>query len=117
MPSCQSLDYSVEPMEHISTLLGNSLLLLTFDDKPIEAMRRDQIFSAIDFGSNCCGLLGLFLGISLLSLAELFYWMTIRVACAMRTESVEVVEEERDIVKIREESIITNKELSTAIIV
>ncbi|KAG6463948.1 hypothetical protein O3G_MSEX014180 [Manduca sexta] len=42
------------------------------------SMRRSELFGLTDFIANCGGLLGLFLGFSFLSLAEIFYYMTLR---------------------------------------
>lgn len=45
---------------------------------------RTELFGITDFFANFGGLLGLFIGFSLLSLIELFYYLTIRILCNIK---------------------------------
>ncbi|XP_050514292.1 pickpocket protein 28-like isoform X1 [Diabrotica virgifera virgifera] len=45
---------------------------------------RSELYGHLDFLSNVGGLLGLFIGFSLLSLFEIIYFMTIRIFCNMK---------------------------------
>lgn len=55
-------------------------IIVKFQDNEFFSVIRKKQFSNIDFISYCGGILGLFAGISLLSIIELFYFFTIRVA-------------------------------------
>lgn len=41
-------------------------------------MKRTELYTDLDFISNCGGLLSLFIGTSLLSIVEVFYFFTVR---------------------------------------
>jgi Amiloride-sensitive sodium channel len=45
------------------------------------ALRRSQLYGTTEFLANCGGLLGLFLGFSIVSILELVYFCTIRLFC------------------------------------
>lgn len=47
-------------------------------------MRRSELYGLYDFVSNFGGLFGLFLGMSLMSLFEIIYFATIRLAFSVR---------------------------------
>lgn len=40
--------------------------------------KRSELYGLTDFIANCGGLLGLFIGVSTLSIVEIFYYLTIR---------------------------------------
>ena len=42
---------------------------------------RSELYGQTEFLANCGGLLGLFMGFSALSLIEIIYYLTIRLAC------------------------------------
>lgn len=46
--------------------------------------QRNELYGITDFIANCGGLLGLFTGFSLISLVEIFYFVTLRFACNIR---------------------------------
>lgn len=43
-----------------------------------------KLYGTVDFLANCGGLLGLFVGVSVLSIVEVFYYFILRLACIMR---------------------------------
>jgi hypothetical protein len=47
---------------------------LYFKERQFASLERSELFGFIDFISNCGGLMGLFMGISLLSFVEIFYY-------------------------------------------
>lgn len=48
------------------------------------ASRRSELYGTTDFVANCGGLLGLFMGVSLLSVVEAIYYCTLRLGCNLR---------------------------------
>lgn len=56
-----------------------SELIIRFKENDVFTFIRKRQFSTIDFLSSCGGILGLFAGISVLSIVELFYYFTIRI--------------------------------------
>lgn len=55
-----------------------------FKDTFVEAEKRVETYTYTDFLALCGGLLGLFLGISLLSLVEIIYFATLRLFWIIR---------------------------------
>lgn len=53
--------------------------MLFFKEDQFIALKRAELFGITDFIANCGGLLGLFMGVSLLSIVEIIYFCTIRV--------------------------------------
>ncbi|PSN34457.1 hypothetical protein C0J52_20177, partial [Blattella germanica] len=49
-----------------------------YKDNQFVTSRRTELYGAIDFLASCGGLLGLYLGFSLLSLVEIFYFFVMR---------------------------------------
>ncbi|KAJ8937724.1 hypothetical protein NQ314_011744 [Rhamnusium bicolor] len=58
-----------------------SYFQIFFKNSQFITMDRNELFGATDFLANFGGLLGLFIGFSLLSLIELFYYLTLRIIC------------------------------------
>ncbi|XP_063243266.1 pickpocket protein 28-like [Bacillus rossius redtenbacheri] len=54
-------------------------VVVFFKDSQFITSKRSEIFGTTDFWANCGGLLGLFLGISVLSIVEMGYYLTLRV--------------------------------------
>lgn len=48
------------------------------------ALKRTEFFTQTDLLASCGGLLGLFMGISILSLFEIIYYLTLRLVCNFR---------------------------------
>lgn len=57
---------------------------MSFKEISFIALNRSETSTLPDFISSCGGLLGLFLGVSVLSLIELVYFFTLRLGCKMR---------------------------------
>jgi len=57
---------------------------MTFRENQFVAMERNRLFGDTEFIANCGGLLGLFLGISFISILELVYFFTIRLICNLK---------------------------------
>jgi amiloride-sensitive sodium channel len=51
-----------------------SAIHVSFGQKKFQTMRRSELFGFIDFISNCGGLMALFMGISIISFAELIHY-------------------------------------------
>ncbi|XP_063533447.1 pickpocket protein 28-like [Cydia strobilella] len=104
LPSCDSIHYDAEILKtnfdikkHIKamnkkydyTISDNynySRLEIYFKEPRFVSMRRSELFGLTDFLANCGGLLGLFLGFSFLSLAEIFYFCTFRLWCTLKKD-------------------------------
>lgn len=56
-----------------------SELIIRFKENDVFTFIRKRQFTTVDFLSSCGGILGLFAGISVLSIVELFYYFTIRI--------------------------------------
>lgn len=55
-----------------------------FKDHQVETVKRVEVYSYTDFMAICGGLLGLFLGISILSIIEFIYYFTLRLFWTIR---------------------------------
>lgn len=60
--------------------------------------KRSELIGMTDFVAACGGLLGLFLGISLLSIVEFVYYFSLRLLCSFRSKDE----------KINPEKVVTN---------
>ena len=56
-------------------------LSIIFNDNEFITSIRSELYGQTEFFANCGGLLGLFMGFSFLSLIEIIYYLTIRLAC------------------------------------
>jgi acid-sensing ion channel, other len=61
-------------------------LSLMFKEEQFFASKRSELYGQTDFIANCGGLLGLFMGVSLLSIVEVFYFFTLRLCCTLRMQ-------------------------------
>lgn len=52
--------------------------MVFFRDAQFIPIKRNELFGLTDFLANCGGLLGLFMGVSILSLVEIFYYCVIK---------------------------------------
>lgn len=52
-----------------------------FKDAYFIPMRREEMFGAMDFIAYSGGLLGLFIGFSIVSLIEIIYFLSLRIVC------------------------------------
>ncbi|XP_026472958.1 pickpocket protein 28 isoform X2 [Ctenocephalides felis] len=55
-----------------------------FKEAQFITSRRSELYGPVDFLANCGGLMGLFMGVSLLSIIEIFYFITMRPLCTVR---------------------------------
>lgn len=59
-------------------------VFISFKDEQFFSSRRAEVYTLIDFIANCGGILGLFMGISILSIVEIIYFSTLRIGCSLR---------------------------------
>lgn len=52
--------------------------MVFFKEAQFITSRRSELYGQTDFLANCGGLLGLFMGFSILSLVEILYFLTLR---------------------------------------
>ncbi|XP_055644078.1 pickpocket protein 28 [Toxorhynchites rutilus septentrionalis] len=83
-----------------------ALVYIFFSDTYFRSFTKGELVGFTDFLSNIGGLLGLFMGFSLISLAEVFYFITLRPLFAKRREQKE--RSHRDKMRNREMNIIYN---------
>ncbi|XP_055298686.1 pickpocket protein 28-like [Sitodiplosis mosellana] len=93
LPACTSIEYNAEidrvtfdsaAVNRISGIRLNesgvqqSRLSIFFNDQHVNLLKRTEMYTLTNFLAICGGLLGLFMGISLLSIIELIYYSTLR---------------------------------------
>uniref|UniRef100_A0A1S4HE31 Amiloride-sensitive sodium channel, other n=2 Tax=Anopheles gambiae TaxID=7165 RepID=A0A1S4HE31_ANOGA len=95
LPACSSVYYDVETtqtsldMEKFllatNELMGDdsdkffiTTIAIYFKESYFITSKRSELYGWVDFLANCGGLLGLFMGVSILSLLEICYFITIR---------------------------------------
>lgn len=64
---------------HCSALLTR--ITIFFKEDQFITSKRSQLYGITDFLSACGGLLGLFIGSSILSLIEIVYYVLLRIIC------------------------------------
>lgn len=100
LPGCESISYDAEvsmarlhryeyqraAKQSISTLgrrKRHARIFISFKDEQFFASRRSEIYDITDFIAECGGILGLFMGISILSVIEMLYFSTLRLGCSI----------------------------------
>ncbi|KAJ8715043.1 hypothetical protein PYW08_005024 [Mythimna loreyi] len=101
LPACTSLDYEAETSQadydwdalfrayRLSNFseelkdLSYARVMVFFKDAQFITNRRSELYGQTDFLANCGGLLGLFMGFSILSVAEIIYFLTLRLCCLL----------------------------------
>ncbi|XP_039448581.1 pickpocket protein 28-like [Culex pipiens pallens] len=91
MPACSTLQYDAEISQadfdwhHMKQFkldhkerIHLSYLIVYFKEPKFIAIKRSELYGDTEFLANCGGLLGLFLGVSLLSFAEILYYCTLK---------------------------------------
>ncbi|XP_055382468.1 pickpocket protein 28-like [Condylostylus longicornis] len=85
LPSCTTLSYSYgitqAPLQEDideEDEYRTTKFLIYFKDNRFWSQERAKLYGVIDFTANAGGLLGLFMGISILSFVELFYFISVR---------------------------------------
>ncbi|XP_031626094.1 pickpocket protein 28-like isoform X2 [Contarinia nasturtii] len=93
LPGCYAIAYETEislsPLLPQSPLLQGKKLVVSdtavlniyFKEPSVRAQRKEELIGFTEFLSNTGGLLGLFMGFSVISVIELFYFMSIRPYC------------------------------------
>lgn len=110
LPSCTYISYSVETSqlpinfgqflkdlypEDYSMTKMYAKIEIVFKDSHFFNLQRDEDYDWKSFLSSCGGLLGLFLGVSLVSIIEIIYHLTLRLLCTWemkrQTEAVRTI--------------------------
>ena len=82
MPSCTSIKYDYEFIKQSELVARYSVYLnVKFIESKVPTTVRSELFGLFEFIGNCGGLMGLFMGVSFLSVIELIYYFTLRLAC------------------------------------
>lgn len=63
-------------------------LSIFFKENQFITSKRSELYGPTDFLANCGGLLGLFMGVSLLSIVEIIYFCTLRFCCSIRRKRI-----------------------------
>lgn len=119
LPTCTSITYDYElsqammnwkryMVDGVRHSVQLSKISIHYKDKKVITLKRSEFYGEAAFLANCGGLLGLFMGFSILSLVEIFYFSTIRMFCnfLMRKR----IENESELIKVRESE---NRKLNT----
>ncbi|XP_063829494.1 pickpocket protein 28-like [Ostrinia nubilalis] len=100
LPACTSIEYNSEtsqadfdwrkvskaglvPFSEDDEDLLRARVNVFFKEPQFMTSRRSELFGPTDFLANCGGLLGLFMGFSILSVVEILYFFTLRILCAI----------------------------------
>lgn len=94
LQECNSIEYEIQvirskidferhylTINNVSYWIGNTYhgaLVVSYSDSEFTALRRYESYGLASFLSNVGGLLSLFLGVSVLSFVEIFYFIFIR---------------------------------------
>ncbi|XP_031638214.1 pickpocket protein 28-like [Contarinia nasturtii] len=100
LPACTSITYDAEISQAKFDWVGlfqafnSSLdefpgaelarLSIFFKEHQFITSKRSELYGLTDFMANCGGLLGLFMGVSMLSIVEVIYYFTLRLGCTLR---------------------------------
>ncbi|XP_068618051.1 pickpocket protein 28-like [Battus philenor] len=100
LPACTSLEYEVETSQaeynwrdlftaynipNDDEMLDQKFtrVVIFFKEALVTTSLRSKLYDLTDLLATCGGLLGLFLGFSVLSLAEILYFLTLRICCTI----------------------------------
>ncbi|XP_063909903.1 pickpocket protein 28-like [Zophobas morio] len=78
LPSCNSVIYTWEVDSKESEYQHRIVVTLQYKNVKFNVLERNELFGDVNFWSSCGGILGLFAGFSVLSLAEIFYYLVFR---------------------------------------
>ncbi|XP_059608087.1 pickpocket protein 28-like [Phlebotomus argentipes] len=85
LPECTSINYKFDLIQHKMNLwqknrsqLDEILIRIYFLQTTFIPLQRSELYGLTEFLASCGGILGLFMGLSVLSLTELFYFFPIR---------------------------------------
>uniref|UniRef100_A0A182NA42 Pickpocket n=1 Tax=Anopheles dirus TaxID=7168 RepID=A0A182NA42_9DIPT len=104
LPACSSVHYDVEitqtSLDMEKFIQANkipirdsdeffiSTIEIYFKESHFITSKRSELYGLVDFLANCGGLLGLFMGVSILSLLEICYFITIRPFSLRRKKNI-----------------------------
>jgi amiloride-sensitive sodium channel len=107
LPDCTSIQYNSEVSSakfdvekeklargKYSENLSNyqySKVTIFFENTQFISAKRSELYGLTDFVANCGGVLGLFMGVSLVSIVEIIYYCTIRPINALRKRRAEAL--------------------------
>lgn len=100
LPSCTSIEYhgdidrrkyKWQAFFHDDGTKTYSKLTVVFRDHQVETLKRMESATLTEFLATCGGLMGLFLGVSVLSVIEFIYYFTLRLYCNHRSKSQNIV--------------------------
>ncbi|KAG4078929.1 hypothetical protein HA402_010881 [Bradysia odoriphaga] len=105
LPACTSISYDTEisqssyewknfykALNHTGAVIEGyqfATISIFFKENQFITSKRSELVGLTDFVSSCGGLLGLFMGVSILSIVELFYYVSLRLFCFMRSRKIE----------------------------
>lgn len=69
---------------HMNFRMQPARLSIFFKEHQFITSKRSELYGLTDFLGACGGLLGLFLGMSVLSIIEVIYYFTLRLGCSLR---------------------------------
>ncbi|KAJ3654363.1 hypothetical protein Zmor_013555 [Zophobas morio] len=79
LPSCTTVTYSADVVQTLHTEeIKDIIVSIRFREWEFMALERQELFGDVNFWASCGGLLGLFTGFSVISLAEMVYYLTLR---------------------------------------
>lgn len=67
--------------------MQSSRISIFFKENQFITSKRSELYGQTDFLANCGGLLGLFMGVSLLSFVEIIYFCTLRLCNNLKMRS------------------------------
>lgn len=73
-----------------------SRVSIFFKEAQFLTSRRSELYGTTDFLANCGGLLGLFMGVSILSIVEIAYFCSVRLCTNLRMRHARRKELERE---------------------
>lgn len=131
LPACESISYDAElsmakydrfdynrvanrKFDHSASHRKYVRLFISFKDDQFFASRRSELYATTDFIANVGGIMGLFMGVSLLSIVEMVYFSTLRLGCNLRRrrrikKQREKIQRELDSLKIVEDDAKENR--------
>lgn len=71
-------DSNVVTVQNETDIEHYSKLIVQFKEAEFMAMKRSELYGLTDFIANCGGILGLFMGVSILSFVEIIYFFTVK---------------------------------------
>lgn len=98
LPVCDSITYDAEISiskieikalrKYIPSGFKTIKMSVIFKDQQYYASLRSELYGTLDFIAACGGILSLFMGISLLSVIEIVYFVTLRLTCNIRKRNL-----------------------------